>query len=146
MAVGLAATLAVTASLEFIGALSLLWLIAVTGNEQLGTSGPDGVLYHILNRFDDRMVTGLAWPLYLFPLAAIVLGLLLPARRPWARLAFTLLGGATVAWLAWWFRSDLRWLIVPGTYIAFCVGILWTSPVSRWYRWRPGSDGHPQSR
>lgn len=144
--VAMAATLAVTASLQFLAALTLLWLIAVAGDDELGTTGADGVMYHMLNRFDDRMVDGLAWPLYGFPLAALVLGFLLPTRRPWTRIAFSALGLVAVAWLAWLFRSDLVWLVVPGVYIAFSSGIVWMAAASRWYRWQPGSDAHPQPR
>lgn len=144
--VTMAATLAVTGSLQFLTGLTLLWLIAVAGNQELGTTGADGVMFHILNRFNDRMLTGLAFPLYLFPLGALALGLLLPTRRPWTRLAFSLLGLAAVAWLAWLFRYDLEWLILPGAYIAFCVGLVWTSAASRWYSWPSASDGYPQPR
>lgn len=143
--VTLAATLAVTASLQFVAGLTLFWLLAVTGSRQLGTSGSDGVVYHLLNRFDDRMIAGLAWPLYLFPLASIVLGLLLPTRSLGVRLVFSLLGAVAVAWMVWLFRTDPRWLLVPAAYVACCVGLLWTPVSSRWYAWRPPSDGHPQA-
>jgi hypothetical protein len=142
----MAATLAVTGSLQFLAALTLLWLLAVAGNDELGTFGADGVMFHVLNRFDDRMVDGLAWPLYGFPLAALVLGFLLPTRRPWTRIAFSVLGLLAVAWLAWIFRSRPVWLVVPVTYIGFTSGIVWTAAASRWYRWRLRSDADPQPR
>lgn len=142
----MATTLAVTGSLQFLAALTLLWLIAVAGNDELGTSGADGVMFHLLNRFDDRMVDGLAWPLYGFPLAALVLGFLLPTRSPWTRIALSALGLVAVAWLAWLFRSNVTWLVVPAVYIGFTSGITWTAAASRWYSWRPDSDAHPQPR
>lgn len=134
--IALAATLAVTASLQFLGALTLAWLISLAGR-QLSTTGGEGALYHILNRFNDRMLNGLAWPLFGFPLAALVLGFLLPNRRPWVRLAFTVLGAAALLWMGWLFHSNLVWWLVPGIYVASTVGILWTSAASHWYRWQP---------
>jgi len=73
--VGMAATMAVTASLQWICALAFLWLVATAGARQLGTSGVDGAIFHLLNRFDDRLLDGLAWPLFGFPLASGVAGL-----------------------------------------------------------------------
>ena len=138
--VGLSATLAATASLQWIVVLSFFWLIATAGAAQLSTSGVDGGIYHILNRFNYRMLDGLAWPLYLFPVVSFVLSMLLLARRSWARLAFTLTGAAAIAWSAWWLRADLLWWLGPAGYIAVAVVILWTTEANRWYAWRPTSD------
>lgn len=138
--IGLAATLGATASLQWICALSFVWLVATTGANQLGTSGVDGGLFHILNRFNYRMLDGLAWPLYLFPLASLVLSFLLLARRPWARLAYTITGAAALVWSAWWLRNDFVWWLVPAGYIAVAVVVLWTADASRWYRWGRASD------
>ena len=142
--IGLAATLASTASLQWIGLLSFCWLVASAGVAQLSTSGVDGGVYHVLSRFSYRMLDGLAWPLYLFPLVSFVLSFLLLTRRPWTRLAFSITGGAALLWSAWWLRSDLLWWLVPAGYIAITVLVLWTAETSRWYRWRPESDpaGH----
>lgn len=137
--VGLAATLAATASLQWIGVLSLCWLLAAAGVSQLGTTGVDGGVYHVLSQFSYRMLDGLAWPLYLFPLASFVLSFLLLTRRPWSRLAFSVTGAAALAWSAWWLRSDLLWWLVPAGYIGVSVLVLWTAEASRWYRWRPTS-------
>lgn len=137
--IGLAATLAITASLQWVCALSFCWLLATAGTQQLGTSGVDGGVYHILNRFNDRLLDGLAWPLYLFPAASFVLGFLLLARRSWARLTFTLVGAGALAWSAWWLRNDLVWWLAPAGYIAIAVLVLWSAPANRWYGWKPAS-------
>ena len=138
--VGLAATLAATASLQWVCALSFCWLVATAGAAQLGTSGLDGGVYHLLNRFNYRMLDGLAWPLYLFPVASFVLSFLLLARRAWARLAYTATGAAALLWSAWWLRDDFVWWFIPAGYIALAVLVLWTADATRWYRWKPASD------
>ena len=145
-AITLAATLAVTAALQWVAGLTLLWLVAVAGGRQLGTTGADGVMFHILNRFDARMATGLAWPLYGFPLASLLLGFLLATRASWVRIAMSILGAAAMVWLAWLLRDDLTWWLVPGAYIAVTVALLWTSAANRWYAWRPPSDPTAQPR
>ncbi len=138
--IGLAATLAITASLQWVCALSFCWLMAVAAARQLGTSGVDGAIYHILNRFNDRLLDGLVWPLYLFPAVSFVLGFLLLTHRSWARLAFTAVGAGALAWTAWWLRNDLLWWLAPAGYVAVAVLVLWTGPASRWYAWKPASD------
>ncbi len=139
--VGLAATLAATASLQWVCVLSVCWLVATAGAAQLGTTGVDGGLYHLLNRFNYRMLDGLAWPLYLFPVASFVLSFLVLARREWARIAFTVTGAAALVWSAWWLRTDLEWWLIPASYIALAVLVLWTPEATRWYRWNRQS--HP---
>jgi hypothetical protein len=144
--IALAATLASTASLQWIGLLTFCWLVATAGVAQLGTTGVDGGVYHVLSRFSSRMLDGLAWPLYLFPLASFVLSFLLLTRRPWTRLVFSATGAAALLWSAWWLRADLVWWLVPAGYIAVSVLVLWTADAGRWYRWRPASDAAGQSR
>jgi hypothetical protein len=144
--IGLATTLAATASLQWMGVLSLCWLLATAGVAQLSTTGIDGGVYHVLSRFSYRMIDGLAWPLYLFPLASVVLSFLLLTRQPWTRLAFSATGAAALLWSAWWLRSDLLWWLVPAGYIGVTVLVLWTAEASRWYRWRPASDPTGQPR
>jgi hypothetical protein len=135
--IAMAATMAVTASLQWICALSFAWLVARAGVGGLDTSGVDGGIYHILNRFNDRLLDGLAWPLYLFPAVSFVLGFVLLARRQWARWAFTLCGALALGWSAWWLRSNLVWWLAPAVYIAVSVLIVWTAAANRWYGWRP---------
>ena len=135
--IGMAATMAVTASLQWICVLSFAWLVATVGAAELDTSGQEGSLFHRLNRFHYRMLDGLAWPLYLLPLASFVLGFAILARQPWTRFAYTALGVLAIGWTAWLFRDDLRWWIVPAAYIAVATGIVWTRAATAWYRWAP---------
>ena len=136
----MAATMAVTASLQWVCTLSFAWLVATVGVGDLGTSGVDGGIYHILNRFNDRLLDGLAWPLYLFPAVSFVLGFVLLARRQWARWAFTLCGALALGWSAWWLRSDLLWWLAPAVYIAVSLLIVWTAAANRWYGWQAAEE------
>lgn len=136
--IGMAATLAVTASLQWICCLSFAWLMAAVGAESLGTDGLDGGIYHALQRFHYGMIDGLAWPLYLFPTASFVTGFILLVRRPWARILHTAVGAAALAWSAWWlYEASLLWWIAPAVYIAVACLILWLPGVTRWYRSAP---------
>jgi hypothetical protein len=135
----MAATMSVTASLQWIAALSLAWLLANEGIQQLNISGADGGIYHIMASFNFRMLDGLAWPLYLFPVASAVSGLVVLARRRWARIAFTVVGVAALGWSAWFLRDDLLWWLPPSAYIAVAVGIVWVPAANRWYGWMPSS-------
>ena len=92
----MAATMTVTASLQWLCALSLAWLVATAGAASLSTTDVEGALYHMLRRFHLRMIEGLALPLYGFPTLAFFLGFVVLAPRTWARLALTLTGVA--AW------------------------------------------------
>ena len=129
----LATTLAVTASLQWLCGLSLLWLLASSGTRSLAQAGSEGVIFHLLNRFDDRMLDGLALPLYGFPLLSFVTGTLVPVQRPWTRLAHTAVGLAALAWSAWWLRDNLFWWVVAATYITLSCVFLWTPAATRWY-------------
>ena len=135
--VGLACNLAATASLLWICALSLAWVTATAGADRLAADGENGPIFHILNRFDDRMVSGLAWPLYLFPAAAFVTGLLLLSQQRWARNLHTALGVVVLAWTAWWLQDNLLWWVSSGLYIAVACLLLWTPSARRWYAQRP---------
>lgn len=142
----MAATLTVTASLQWVAGLTMLWLVAVAAGRQLGTSGADGAVFHIFSRFNDRMATGLAWPMYGFPLVSLLLGFLLPARGRWVRIALTAVGAVAVLWLAWLFLDNLVWFLVPGTYVVIVVALLWTTAANRWYGWNPPSEPAAQPR
>lgn len=146
--VGIAATLAVTASLQWICALSFAWLVATAGAQSLQSSGSDGNLFHILNRFHYRMIEGLAWPLYLVPAASLVLGFWILSRKPWTRIAFSSVGVLALAWLAWLLRDHLIWWIVPAAYIATGSALVWTRAASAWYGWgrRPAEDAGPPAQ
>lgn len=135
--IGLAVTLAVTASLLWVCGLSLFLLVAVAGTRAMSPIGEDGFVFHTLHEAVLRMGDGLWLPLYGFPLAAIVTGFLLLARRPWTRIAHSAAAVASLGWAAWWLRDSLlTWLVVP-VYVATSVGVLWVPAVGRWYARRP---------
>jgi hypothetical protein len=131
--IGLAATLAVTASLQWICGLTLLWLAAAAGADTLSRSGTQGAVFHLLHRFDIRMSDGLAVPLYLLPLASLLTGLLILSQRPWTRIAHTGVGLVALGWSAWWLQDHLEWWAVGALYIVIGCLVLWTPSASRWY-------------
>jgi hypothetical protein len=131
--IGLAATLAVTASLQWVCGLTLLWLAAAAGADTLSRSGTQGAVFHLLHRFDIRMSDGLAVPLYLLPLASLLTGLLILSQRPWTRIAHTGVGLVAVGWSAWWLQDHLEWWAVGALYIVIGCLVLWTPSASRWY-------------
>lgn len=134
----MAATMTVTASLQWICGLSFAWLVATAGAAGLSTSDGEGAIFHTLHRFHLRMIGGLALPLYGFPTLALVLGFVILAPRPWTRLALTLTGVATLAWSGWWLRHDILWWLPVATYIGVVCLILWTPGATQWYRRRVG--------
>ena len=134
--IGMAATMTVTASLQWICLLSFGWLVATAGAASLSTRDVEGALYHMLRRFHLRMIEGLALPLYGFATVAFVLGFVILAPRWWSRLALTLTGVAALAWSGWWLRHDILWWLPVATYIGIVCLILWTPGASQWYRQR----------
>lgn len=135
----MAATMTVTASLQWLCALSMAWLVATAGASGLSTANAEAPLYHLLRRFHLRMIEGLALPLYAFPTLAFFLGFVILAPRLWARWALTLTGVATLAWSAWWLRGDILWWLPIAAYIGIVCLILWTPGATQWYRRRiPG--------
>jgi hypothetical protein len=135
--IGLAVTLAVTASLLWVSGLSLFLLVAAAGTRALAPTGEDGVVFHLLDEVVLRMEDGLWVPLYGFPVASIVTGFCLLSRRPWARLAHSAVGVLSLGWAAWWLRESLlTWLVVV-VYVGTAVAVLWVPAVGRWYAARP---------
>ncbi len=134
--IAMAATLTVTASLQWLCVLTFGWLVATAGAAGLSTTDTEGSIYHMLRRFHLRMVEGLALPLYGFPTLAFFLGFIILAPRLWARLALTLTGVTSLAWSAWWLRHDILWWLPVATYIGIVCLILWTPGASEWYRRR----------
>ncbi|WP_344812349.1 hypothetical protein [Microlunatus aurantiacus] len=134
--IAMAATMTVTASLQWLCALSFAWLVATAGASGLSTSNAEAPLFHLLRRFHLRLVEGLALPLYAFPTLAFFLGFVILAPRLWARLALTLTGVASLAWSAWWLRADIVWWLPIATYIGIVCLILWTPGATQWYRRR----------
>jgi hypothetical protein len=141
--IALATTLAVTASLQWICGLSLLWLAAVAGADSLNRSGTQGAVFHLLHRFDVRMSDGLAVPLYLLPLASLLTGFLLVSQRPWTRIAHTAVGLVALGWSAWWLQHQLEWWAVGALYILTGCLVLWTPSASRWYGRQPRRPSAP---
>lgn len=131
--VGLATTLAVTASLLWVCGLSLAWVVAVGATDALGRSGSEGALFHLLDRFRDRMLDGLAVPLFLFPATSVVTAFLLLTGRPWSRLLHTGVGVLALAWSAWWLRTSLLEWSTVALYVGVAVAVLWTPAANRWY-------------
>jgi len=138
--IAMAATMTVTASLQWLCALSLAWLVATAGAAGLSTADTEGAFYHILRRFHLRMIEGLALPLYGFPTLAFFLGFVVLAPRVWARVALTLTGVAALAWSAWWLRNDILWWLPIATYIGIVCLILWTPGATQWYRQRTAAN------
>ena len=135
--IGLAVTLAVTGSLLWVCGLSLAWLIALAGTQAISPIGEDGYVFHTLDEFVLRMGDGLWLPLYGFPLASSVTGFCLLARRPWTRVAHSVVAVAALGWAAWWLRDSLLPWVVVAVYVGTAVAVLWTRPVGRWYAGRP---------
>jgi hypothetical protein len=134
--VTLAAAMAVTASLQWLCVVSFLWLVVAASSDSLGTVGPDGAVLHMLNRFDYRMVDGLAWPLYLLPVAAALFGFALLGRGRWSRVGFSVAGLAALVWSAWWMSSTILLWVPPAAYIALACALVWTPAANRWFGWR----------
>ncbi len=135
--VGLAVTLAVTASLLWVCALSLFGLVALAGIQAMSPVGEDGVVFHTLDEFVLRMGDGLWVPLYGFPVASIVTAFLLLNRRPWSRVAHSAAGVVSLGWAAWWLRDSLLTWLVVAVYVGTAVAVLWAPAVGRWYASRP---------
>jgi hypothetical protein len=131
--VGLAVTLAVTASLLWVCGLSLFGVVALAGIDAMSPVGEEGVVFHTLDSFVLRMGDGLWVPLYGFPVASIVTGFLLLVRRPWVRLAHSAVGVTSLGWAAWWLRDSLLGWFVVALYVGTAVAVLWAPSVGRWY-------------
>jgi hypothetical protein len=137
--IAVACSLAAIGSLQWVCGLSLLWVSAAVGVGTFSQVGDNGALFHILNRFNYRMLDGLAVPLYLFPLASLATGFVILHRRPWTRVLHTVVGLAALVWGAWWLRDNLLWWFSAAWYVAVACLILWTPAATVWYRWRPAA-------
>lgn len=135
--VGLAVTLAVTASLLWVCALSLFSVVALVGSQEMAAADDTGVVFHTLDQFVLRMGDGLWVPLYGFPVASVVTGFLLLSRRAWARVLHSVVGLASLAWVGWWLRDSLLAWIAVAVYVGTAVAVLWAPSVGRWYAGRP---------
>lgn len=135
--VALAVTLAVTASLMWVCGLSLFGVVALAGTDAMSAVGDDGVVFHTLDQFVLRMGDGLWVPLYGFPVASIATGFLLLTGRPWARVAHSAVGVASLGWAGWWLRDSLLAWVAVAVYVGVSVAVLWAPSVGRWYASRP---------
>jgi|GEM_PF-6035438 hypothetical protein len=122
----------ITGSMLLMTELALVWLFVSIARDGLGYSGTDGMFYHLLERFHLQMLEGLAWVGFGFPGGAVVLSFFLLLRRPWPRIAISLLGAATIVAAAVVLSGHLTWVVPIGVYIAFAVVILWTPDVTTW--------------
>lgn len=136
-AITFAATMTVTASMLWVCGLGFVWLMAIAALDQFDTAvQTEAVFYHMANRLHLRLLTGLAWPLFLFPTVAVVAGFMLLSRANWTRIFFTLLGVASIGWTLWWQSNDLAQALPAVVYIGFCVVMVWTPSAGRWFRWK----------
>lgn len=135
-------TLAVTGSMVWMSGLAMVWLFVVLLRRNLDYDQPgESPLYYMVERFHLKLLEGLAWPLFGFPLAAVVLAFFLLLRRSWPRIAFSAWGGVSLLVTVVMLRANLT-LLLPGiVYIAFTCLILWTPSVSRWYARDSGGPG-----
>jgi hypothetical protein len=130
----MSASMTVTASALWVCALAMAWLFAVAGQTRLQASEDfDGQVLILLNRFSNRLMDGLAIPLFGLPALAFVAAFLLLSGRRWAQIVYTLLGVATVGWLVWWLHISPAWAVAPVAYVVIAVGIVWTPGAVRWY-------------
>lgn len=137
--VGLAVTLAVTASLLWACGLSLFAVVALAGTQAMSAAGEEGVVFHTLDQFVLRMGDGLWVPLFGFPVASIVTAFLLLSRRSWTRVAHSVVGVGSLAWAGWWLRDSLLAWAAVAVYVVMSVAVLWAPSVGRWFAGRPRS-------
>lgn len=131
--VTVAITLAVTGSMVWATGLAMSWLFATALQQSLNYNSNAGPIYYMVERFHLRMVGGgLAWPLFGFPLAAIVLAFFLLLRRRWPRIVFTALGAVSLLVTTVMVRGDLSLMWPAIVYIAFDCLLLWTPSITRW--------------
>ena len=139
--VTLACCLSVVASLQWICGLALAWVAAAVATGTFAQIGDDGALFHVLHRFDHRLLDGLAVPLFGFPLLSVVTGFAILSPRPRARLLHTAVGLAALLWAGWWLREDLLWWFSAAWYVVVACAVLWTQGATAWYHQRPAHEG-----
>lgn len=144
LVVSLAVCMSTTAAMLFLCAFGFVWMIAEVIRDTFDYNNPgEGVLFHIAERFHLSLMQGLLLPLLAFPLLTVVAGFLLLIRKPWPRMAYSLLGVAALGWASYWQQGELRVVIPAAIYIVFCILIVWHSSASRWYAGRLGNDPNP---
>lgn len=140
----MAITLAVTGSMVWTTALAMAWLFSRALQQSLNYNSDAGPIYYMVERFHLRMVSGgLAWPLFGFPLAAVVLAFFLLRRRRWPRIVFTALGAVSLLVTTVMMRGDVSVMWPAIVYIAVCCLLLWIPSVTRWNAPTPDPPGSP---
>jgi hypothetical protein len=130
--VTVAITLGVTGSMVWVTGLALAWLFSQTLQRSLNYNGAAGPFYYMLERFQLRLVDGLAWPLFGFPIAAVVMAFFLLVRRRWPRIVYSVLGAASLLITTLMLHGDVT-LVWPAIgYIAFTCVVLWSPSVTGW--------------
>ena len=128
----LSVVMIIAGSMLLMTELALVWMFVYIARDPLGYSGTDGVVYHMFEQFHLQMLQGLALVGFGFPGAAVVLSFFLLMRKPWPRIAISLLGAAAIVAAAIVLSANISWVVPVGVYIAFAVVILWTPAVSAW--------------
>lgn len=128
----LAVVMIIAGSMLLMTELALVWMFVYIARDPLGYSGTDGVFYHMFEQFHLQMLQGLALVGFGFPGAAVVLSFFLLMRKPWPRIAISLLGAAAIVAAAVVLSANITWVLPVGVYIAFAVVILWTPAVTAW--------------
>lgn len=128
----LSVVMIIAGSMLLMTELALVWLFVYIARDPLGYSGTDGVFYHMLEEFHLQMLQGLALVGFGCPGVAVVLAFFLLRRRPWPRIAISLLGAVSIVAAAVVLSAHIAWVLPVGIYIAFAVVILWTPAVTEW--------------
>jgi hypothetical protein len=121
----------------WITGLALAWLFSQSLQRSLNYNSAAGPFYYMLERFQLRLVDGLAWPLFGFPIAAVVLAFFLLVRRRWPRILFSGLGAASLLTTTLMLGGDIALMWPAIGYIAFTCLVLWSPSVTGWIGSRP---------
>lgn len=135
VSVTMSSVLTVTAGLQALGVVAMIWLFIAAGAGSLdATDEVEGPIFHILERANLALTNGLAAPLLGFPAAGFVVGFLVLIRANWSRILSTALGLGAAGWMIVWRLNQLNLVAVPILYIAISVLLLWLPGNNRWYR------------
>jgi hypothetical protein len=122
----------VTGSLLLMTALAFIWIFVYVARDSFGYTGAQGSIYHMLEQFHLRMLSGLAVLGFGAPGAAVVLSFFLLLRKSWPRIATSLLGAVSIVAAAFLLSDSITWVLPAAGYIAFACVILWTPGVTAW--------------
>lgn len=133
----------VVASIEWIFAVLIVWLFIATGLGVLDTEDlAAGGLYRMMSTAHHRLTQGLAIPLLILPVAAIVMAVLMLYRKPAMRIMYTALGVLTAGFAIWWLRTDWWWWAFALLHTGICLALVWVPSSSAWYDDEvPAGDG-----